>query len=101
MTENAKSNPYGIYVKTWVLLLIITVAMLASETFHFPRLLLVIYLVAFMMVKATMIGWNFMHLSHEKLNLVFIVAAGILVTSLIFVAFTTPETMSIAAKSLP
>ena len=36
-----------------------------------------------MMVKAVMIGGNFMHLRYEKRNLAFMVAAGILVTSLI------------------
>jgi caa(3)-type oxidase subunit IV len=101
MTEHAKESPYAIYVKTWVILLVITVLMLASEAFHFPRLLLVVYLVAFMLVKAAMIGGNFMHLRHENRTLVIIVAAGILVTSLIFVLFTTGDTLSIAHKSLP
>jgi cytochrome c oxidase subunit IV len=101
MSEPTARSPYSIYVKTWVLLLFITVAMLASESFHMPRIFLIIYLLGFMAVKAAMIGGNFMHLRHEKANLVAIVVLGIVVTSLIFVLFTTPEAHSIVAKSLP
>jgi cytochrome c oxidase subunit IV len=101
MSEPAQGNPYAIYVKTWAILLVITVAMLASEALHFSRIFLLVYLLVFMLVKASMIGGFFMHLRHEKGNLVFIVAAGLLVTSLIFVLFTTPEAASIAEKSLP
>ena|SRR5215472_11332964 len=100
MSAPTSHNPYAIYVKTWILLLIVTVAMLASESFHMPRIFLALYLLIFMLVKAAMIGGNFMHLRYEKANLVFIVAAGILVTSLIFVLFTTPDTQSIFSKTL-
>jgi len=100
MSEPAAQNPYGVYVKTWAILLVITVAMLASEAFHFPRFLLIVYLLAFMLVKAAMIGGNFMHLRHERKNLVIMVAVGLLVTSLIFVLFTSPEAASIAAKTV-
>ena len=84
-------NPYRIYKVTWIILLIITVAMLAAEAFHLPRLFLVVFLVAFMMVKATMIAGNFMHLRFEKRNLAVMVGAGILVTSLILYTFVTRE----------
>jgi cytochrome c oxidase subunit IV len=100
MSEPAAQNPYAIYFRTWWILLIITGAMLASEAFHMPRLLLVVYLLAFMLVKAAMIGGNFMHLRHERTNLVVLVAVGLLVTSLIFVLFTSPEAASIAQKSI-
>ena len=49
---DATGNPYRIYRITWVILLIITVAMLASEAFHLPRLFLILFLLCFMMVKA-------------------------------------------------
>jgi cytochrome c oxidase subunit IV len=101
MSEPTRGNPYAIYWKTWVLLLIVTVAMLASESFHMPRILLIAYLLIFMMVKASMIGGNFMHLRYENLNLVIIVAAGLLVTSLILFLFIAPETHSVLVKSLP
>jgi cytochrome c oxidase subunit IV len=95
---NAAANPYAIYKKTWIILLIITIAMLASEAFHLPRFLLVIYLVAFMLVKAGMIGGNFMHLRFENTNLALMVVAGLLVTSLILFLFITPETVNVLAK---
>ena len=99
MSEGTKANPYRIYVTTWIILLVITVAMLASEAMHMPRWFLLVYLLGFMMVKASMIGGNFMHLRFERRNLVVIVAAGILVTSLILFAYITPETWNVLAKS--
>ena len=92
MSETAPgANPYKIYWVTWGILLVITVAMLAAESFHMPRIVLVVFLLAFMMVKAVMIGGNFMHLRYEKRNLAFMVATGILVTSLILFFFIRPE----------
>jgi cytochrome c oxidase subunit IV len=94
-------NPYRIYRVTWVILLIITVLMLAAEAFHLPRIFLVLFLVAFMMVKATMIAGNFMHLRYERRNLAVIVAAGILLTSLTLFAFITPESHHVRRHSAP
>ena len=99
MSEGAQGNPYAIYLKTWVILLLITLAMLASESFHMHRILLVLYLLAFMMVKATMIGGNFMHLRYEHRRLIFVVAGGILVTSLILFAFIAPESWHVRERS--
>jgi cytochrome c oxidase subunit IV len=84
-------NPYRIYRVTWVILLIITMAMLAAEALHLPRLFLIVFLVAFMMVKAVMIGGNFMHLRYERPSLALMVATGILVTSLILYSFISRE----------
>jgi caa(3)-type oxidase subunit IV len=84
-------SPYRVYWITWVILLVITVAMLAAESLHLPRWFLIAFLLAFMMVKATMIGGNFMHLRYEKRNLAVMVAVGILVTSLILFFFIRPE----------
>jgi cytochrome c oxidase subunit IV len=89
--SDATGNPYRIYRVTWVILLIITVAMLASEAFHLPRWFLIVFLLAFMMVKASMIGGNFMHLRYERPALALTVAAGILVTSLILYSFISRE----------
>ena len=92
MTEHTTTgNPYKVYWVTWTILLIITVAMLAAESFHMPRWFLVVFLLAFMMVKAVMIGGNFMHLRYEKRNLAVMVALGILLTSFILYAFIRPE----------
>jgi caa(3)-type oxidase subunit IV len=100
MSEGAttRGSPYKIYWVTWGILLVITVAMLAAEKFHLPRLFLVLFLVVFMLVKATMITGNFMHLRYEQRNLAFIVAAGLLVTSAILFSFITPESISVRAR---
>lgn len=100
MSDSAQGNPYAIYLKTWLILLGITVAMLASESLQMPRILLVVYLLLFMMVKAAMIGGNFMHLRYEHRRLIFVVAGGILVTSLILFAFIAPESWHVRERSL-
>jgi len=91
MSESTQGNPYRVYHVTWVILLIITVAMLGAETFHMPRWFLLLFLLAFMAVKAVMIGGNFMHLRHESPTLRWVVAVGLVVTSLILYFFITPE----------
>ena len=100
MSEHATGNPYRIYWITWGLLLVITVLMLLAESFHMPRWFLVVYLLAFMMVKAVMIGGNFMHLRFERRNMSIMVAAGILLTSSILFAFIAPESWSVLARSV-
>jgi cytochrome c oxidase subunit IV len=102
MSEAAPgANPYKIYWITWAILLVITVAMLAAEMFHLPPLFLVLFLLTFMMVKAAMIGGNFMHLRFERRNLALMVSLGILVTSLILYTFITPESWHVKATSAP
>jgi cytochrome c oxidase subunit IV len=64
-----------------------------------PRWFLLLFLLAFMMVKAAMIGGNFMHLRHEHRQMAWMVATGLLVTSLILFAFITPETWNVLARS--
>ena len=92
MSETASAaSPYRIYRITWAILLVVTVAMLAAEAFHLPRVFTVLFLLAFMMVKASMIGGNFMHLRFERRNLTWMVGAGILVTSLILYSFISRE----------
>jgi cytochrome c oxidase subunit IV len=95
------ANPYRIYWITWAILLVITVAMLAAEALHLPRIFLVLFLVAFMMVKASMIAGNFMHLRFERGNLSWMVALGILVTSLILYTVITPESWHVRDRSAP
>jgi caa(3)-type oxidase subunit IV len=93
-------SPYRVYFVTWGILLAITVLMLMAERFHMPRLVLVVFLISFMMVKAVMIGGNFMHLRYEQRNLAVMVAAGILVTSLILYLFITPEARHVLSHSV-
>ena len=99
MTEATKAHgPYRIYWVTWGILLVITVAMLAAEKFHFPRLFLVLFLLVFMLVKATMITGNFMHMRHEHRYLAWVVGIGLLLTSAILFSFITPESISVRSR---
>jgi cytochrome c oxidase subunit IV len=100
MSDNAQANPYAVYIRTWIMLLVITVAMLVAEKFHMPRWFLVGFLLLFMMVKAVMISGNFMHLRYEHRALVWVVGAGLLVTSLILFFFITPESEHIRENRL-
>ena len=101
MTEKAHGkDPYRSYWITWVILLTITVGMLLAEALHLPKWFLILFLLSFMMVKAVMIGANFMHLRYEKRNLAFMVAAGILVTSLILYAFVSQESAHVLSHTV-
>ena len=99
MSDTHAGNPYKVYWVTWGILLVITVLMLAAETLHMPRWFLVGFLLLFMMVKAVMIGGNFMHLRYEKRNLAAMVALGILLTSFILYAFIRPEARHVQQHS--
>jgi len=100
MSETAHGgNPYKIYVWTWVALLIITGAMLGAESLPMPRWFMVVFLLAFMAVKAVMIGASFMHLKYEKTNLRVVVGVGLVVTTLILFFFIAPEAAHVREKS--
>ena len=101
MTEATHGkSPYRIYWITWAILLVITVGMLAAEALHLPKGFLIVFLVAFMMVKATMIGANFMHLRFERRSLAVMVASAILVTSLILYVFVAQESRSVLMQTV-
>jgi caa(3)-type oxidase subunit IV len=100
MSETTHGSPYRVYWITWAILLVITVAMLLAEKFHMPRWFLVLFLLAFMTVKAAMIGGNFMHLRFERRNLAVMVAAGLVVTSLILFAYIAPESWHVMRSTV-
>jgi len=100
MTEATHGkSPYRAYWISWAILLAITVSMLLSEALHLPRWFLVVFLLSFMMVKAAMIGANFMHLRYERRNLAIMVAAGILVTSLILYLVVSQESAHVLSHT--
>jgi cytochrome c oxidase subunit IV len=100
MSETTSGSPYKIYWVTWVILLVITVAMLAAEELHMPRWFLLVFLLVFMMVKAALIGGNFMHLRFEKRTLPWMVGIGILVTSIILYAFVSGESRHVLQQAI-
>jgi cytochrome c oxidase subunit IV len=98
--SDTSAHPYRIYWVTWVVLLIITVAMLLAEAFHLPKWFLIAFLLTFMMVKAVMIAGNFMHLRYERSNLAVMVGAGLMVTSLILYAFISRESRHVLEQTI-
>jgi caa(3)-type oxidase subunit IV len=94
------TSPYRTYWITWALLLAITVGMLMAEEFHLPRWFLLAFLLVFMAVKAVMIAGNFMHLRHERRNLAIMVAAGIVVTSLILFTYISFESRHVLESTV-
>ena len=79
-TLETRTHGYGLYFKTWLILLFATLVMLGVEYFHLPRITMVLALVAFMLIKASLIAGNFMHLRFERRTLLIAVATGLLIT---------------------
>ena len=69
---------YKAYWVTWGVLLALTALMLVTETASLARTVLVGVLLVAMMVKASLIGAEFMHLRSERPLLVLIVAGTVL-----------------------
>lgn len=100
MSETTSTSPYRTYWITWGLLLVITSGMLAAEMMHMPRWFLIGFLLLFMAVKAVMIAGTFMHLKHEHRRLAVMVAAGIVVTSMILYTFITYESRHVLERTV-
>ena len=79
------------YWITWSVLLAFTLAMLLMDTAPIPRLAFVVFMVAAMLTKASIIGANFMHLRHERLPLVLTVIFGLLVTASVLFVLIAPD----------
>ncbi|MBM3810499.1 MAG: hypothetical protein FJW20_02570 [Acidimicrobiia bacterium] len=81
---------FKMYWGTWLFLLALTLAMLFVGGGTARLALLALLLVA-MMVKAVLIGANFMHLRSEHRVLVWMVAAGLLFVGLALFAGIAPD----------
>lgn len=86
---------YRLYWKTWVILLMITLAMLAVEYFSAPRILLLAVLLGGMVVKAGTITGNFMHLRFERRGLILIVVLSVVLTGLFLFGYLAADAMHI------
>ncbi|MBK5294656.1 MAG: cytochrome C oxidase subunit IV family protein [Acidobacteriia bacterium] len=82
---------YKRYWATWAVLLLLTVLMIFIGNGPLPKLLLLGVLLVAMMVKAVLIGAQFMHLSSEHRGIVFMVAAGLLLVGLALFAGIAPD----------
>jgi cytochrome c oxidase subunit IV len=83
------------YWITWSVLLVFTVVMLWADSASLPRLAFVVFMVAAMLTKASIIGGNFMHLRSERAGLVLTVVVGLLVTGVILYVLIVPDAVRI------
>jgi cytochrome c oxidase subunit IV len=79
------------YWITWSVLLVFTVGMLWADAASIPRTAFVVFMVAAMLTKASIIGANFMHLKSERVPLILTVVVGLLVTGTILYVLIVPD----------
>jgi cytochrome c oxidase subunit IV len=79
------------YWITWGVLLVFTVVMLWADTASIPRLAFVVFMIAAMLTKASIIGANFMHLRHERVGIILTVVVGLLVTATVLFVLIAPD----------
>ena len=84
-----------VYWVTWLVLLGFTLLMLWADTASIPRMAFVVFMIAAMLTKATIIGANFMHLRSERTALVLTVVVGLLVTGAILFVLIAPDAVRI------
>lgn len=80
-----------IYWITWSILLAFTMVMLWLDNAAIPRGVFIVFMLAAMLTKASIIGANFMHLRHERLPIVVTVVVGLLVTGTILYVLIVPD----------
>ena len=78
MHESGSHGSYRVYWVTWAILLAITGFMLAVEYLSLSKALLVGVLLGAMLLKAALIGGEFMHLRSENSLLIWSVVGTIL-----------------------
>ncbi len=83
------------YWITWAALLVFTVVMLSADSGSMPQTAFVVFMLAAMLTKASIIGANFMHLRTERLPLVVTVVVGLLVTGTILFVLIAPDALRI------
>ena len=83
------------YWITWAALLVFTVVMLSADSGSIPQTAFVVFMLAAMLTKASIIGANFMHLRTERLPLVVTVVVGLLVTGTILFVLIAPDALRI------
>jgi len=94
--HGSRSRLYG---ATWLALLALTVVMLLVDSSPLPRMAFVAVLVIAMLVKASLIGANFMHLRSERLSLALMVIVGLLITGALLFALIAPDAVRISAMT--
>ena len=86
-----------LYWVTWGVLLLFTIAMLWADSAAIPRTAFVVFVLAAMLMKASIIGANFMHLRHESVWIVVTVVVGLVVMGTVLFVFIVPDAARIHA----
>ena len=86
-----------LYRTTWLALLALTVVMLLVDRSSLPRVAFLAVVLVAMLMKASLIGANFMHLGWERLPLTLMVIVGLLVTGAILFGLIAPDAVRISA----
>ena len=68
-----QQHPIGIYLKIWGLLFVLSAASYLVDYFHFQGYLRWSLILIFMMLKAGLIVYVFMHMLWERLALVYVI----------------------------
>jgi cytochrome c oxidase subunit IV len=90
---------HKIYRATWLALLALTVVMLLVDSLSIPRGALLGVLLSAMLVKASLIGSNFMHLRFERLPLALTVIVGLLITGTLLFVLIAPDAVRISGMA--
>jgi cytochrome c oxidase subunit IV len=80
-----------LYWITWTILLAFTAVMLWADSATLPRTVFVVFMIAAMLTKASIIGGAFMHLRTERVELALTVVVGLLVTGTILFVLIAPD----------
>lgn len=91
-----------IYWYTWAALFVFTILMLLADgaSSSIPRVAFVLFMLVAMLLKATLIGSNFMHLRLERRSLAITVVVGLLITGTILYALIVPDAARIHSMAV-
>lgn len=90
-SSSKTGSGFGAYWRTWIFLLVLTLIMVIVDQTSLPRAVLLLILLSAMLMKATLIAGNFMHLRYEKLSVAITVAVSLLLTGAILFLLIAPD----------
>ena len=99
MAHAAHPTGYRVYLWTWLWLAVMTLLALAVGMVSMPQGLQAALLVMITLAKVLLIAAIFMHLRFEKLNLVLITFAPLVLAVILFF-FIAPDTATTATRVL-
>ena len=94
-------HPYRRYWKVWAVLLFVTLVMIVVDGLSMSSSVLVPILLAAMLFKACLIGWEFMHLREEPRSLGFLVGFSLLFFGAVLFALIAPDGLRILHDVAP